>query len=273
VSCIESAASAPRRDESRRGSDDVVPGDRNPTPHRDKQELTVTAFYDGVLSPHDAEIAERLATVESRMARAAERSGRGRADITLVAVSKKFSAGHLRAGYAAGLREFGENYIQEFAEKRPELDDLTEAKYHFIGHLQSNKARLAGQLFDVIQTVDSAKLLARLDAELEVLLEVKLSDEENKSGARPEEVPALLEAAARYPHLAVTGLMTMPPWSTDAEHSRPYFKQLAALAREVGLKKLSMGVSGDLEVAIEEGATIVRVGTALFGPRAKPGLS
>jgi hypothetical protein len=215
-------------------------------------------------------LTERLAKVESRIERAAERSGRRRADITLVAVSKKFSAAHLRAAYAAGLREFGENYIQEFAEKRPQLDDLADAKYHFIGHLQSNKARLACQLFDVIQTVDSAKLLGRLDAKLEVMLEVKLSGEESKNGALPEEVPALLEAAAQYPHLTVSGLMTMPPWNIDPEHSRPYFRQLAALARDVGLKKLSMGMSGDLEVAIEEGATIVRVGTALFGPRAKP---
>jgi PLP dependent protein len=217
--------------------------------------------------------------VESRIQKAVERSGRRRSDITLVAVSKKFSAPHLRAGYAAGLREFGENYIQEFAEKRPELGDLAGARYHFIGHLQSNKARLACQLFDIVQTADSAKLLTRLDAaagelvsHLEVMLEVKLSDEESKSGARPEEVPALLEAASRCRHLAVSGLMTMPPWSADPEHSRPYFQRLAGLARGLGLKTLSMGMSGDLEVAIEEGATMVRVGTALFGPRAKPGL-
>lgn len=217
--------------------------------------------------------------MEGRIQQAVERSGRARSDVTLVAVSKKFSAPHLRAAYAAGLREFGENYIQEFAGKRSDLDDLTEAKYHFIGHLQSNKARLACQLFDIVQTADSEKLLARLDAaagelrsHLELMLEVKLSDEESKSGARPEEIPALLEAGARCSYLSVSGLMTMPPWSADPEHSRPYFQRLAALAREVGLKKLSMGMSGDLEVAIEEGATIVRVGTALFGPRPKPGL-
>jgi len=235
------------------------------------------ASYDGLLPLPDPPIAERLAIVESRVQKAVERSGRERSDITLVAVSKKFSAPHLRAAYAAGLREFGENYIQEFADKRPELNDLAEAKYHFIGHLQSNKARLACQLFQIVQTADSAKLLGRLDAAagelgstLEVMLEVKLADEESKSGARPAEVPALLEAASRCSHLAVSGLMTMPPWSADPEHSRPYFRQLAALARDVGLRKLSMGMSGDLEVAIEEGATIVRVGTALFGPRAKP---
>jgi PLP dependent protein len=217
--------------------------------------------------------------VEDRIQNAVERSGRARSDITLVAVSKKFSAAHLRAAYVAGLREFGENYIQEFAEKRPELGDLAQAKYHFIGHLQSNKARLACQLFDIVQTADSAKLLGRLDAaagelgsHLEVMLEVKVSDEESKSGARLEEIPALLDAGSRCSHLTLSGLMTMPPWSADPEHSRPYFQRLAALAHELGLKKLSMGMSGDLEVAIEEGATIVRVGTALFGPRAKPGL-
>ena len=183
----------------------------------------------------------------------------------------------MRTAYAAGLREFGENYIQEFAGKRPQLDDLQEAKYHFIGHLQSNKARLACQLFSVVQTADSPKLLSRLDAAagdlgtvLEVLLEIKLSGEESKSGARPEEVPGLLEAASGCRRLTVSGLMTMPPWNIDPEHSRPYFRRLAALGRETGLQKLSMGMSGDLEVAIEEGATIVRVGTALFGPRAKP---
>jgi pyridoxal phosphate enzyme (YggS family) len=212
------------------------------------------------------------------MERAAAESGRRRADITLVAVSKKFSADRLRAAYAAGLREFGENYIQEFAEKRPQLGDLAGAKYHFIGHLQSNKARLACELFDVIQTADSAKLLGRLDtaagelgSQLEVMLEVKLSGEESKSGAGPEEVPALLDAGSRCRHLTVSGLMTMPPWNIDPEHSRPYFRELAALGRALGLPKLSMGMSGDLEVAIQEGATIVRVGTALFGPRAKPG--
>ena len=196
-----------------------------------------------------------------------------------MAVSKKFSADRLREGYQCGLREFGENYIQEFAAKRPELDDLTGAKYHFIGHLQSNKARLACQLFNVVQTADSAKLLARLnaaagelDSPIEVMLEVKLSGEGSKAGAPPEELEALVEAASRCPHLTLSGLMTMPPWSADPEHSRPYFRQLATLARGLGLEKLSMGMSGDLEVAIEEGATIVRVGTALFGPRAKPGL-
>lgn len=209
------------------------------------------------------------------MDRALERSGRRRSGVKLVAVSKKFSADHLREAYQAGLREFGENYIQEFAEKKPQLADLPEARFHFIGHLQSNKARLACDLFDVIQTADSAKLLERLNAcaaarPLEVLLEVKLSDEASKTGAAPAELAGLLAAARSATHLAVTGLMTMPPWSEDPESSRPYFRRLAALAREHNLPQLSMGMSNDFEAAIEEGATIIRVGTALFGARRKP---
>lgn len=220
-------------------------------------------------------IETRLQLVESRIQNAVRRAHRQRSEITLVAVSKKFSADRIREAYQAGLREFGENYVQEFAEKHPQLADLPEARFHLIGHLQTNKARLAADLFDVIQTADSPKLLQRLDAaatgaKLEILLEIKLSDEANKSGASPEDIADLLAAAAQCSHLQVSGLMTMPPWSDDPEQSRPYFKRLAALASEYKLSKLSMGMSGDLEVAIEEGATIIRVGTALFGARPKP---
>lgn len=219
---------------------------------------------------------DRLGAVEARIQHAVERSGRDRSEITLVAVSKKFSAERIREAYQAGLREFGENYVQEFADKQSDLSDLHKARFHLIGHLQSNKVRVACDLFDVIETADSAKLLQRLDAaaaergtKLEVLLEVKLSEEQSKAGADPEQLPKLLSAASACPHLQLTGLMTMPPWSDDPERSRPYFQSLAKLAREYGLAKLSMGMSADLEVAIEEGATIVRVGTALFGPRPK----
>jgi hypothetical protein len=140
--------------------------------------------------------------------------------------------------------------------------------------LQSNKTKIAAEIFDVIHTVDSAKIATRLDAEaggagLEVLIEVKLSTEPAKAGAAPGDVPALVEAIRGCPHLRLLGLMTMPPWSDDAETSRPYFARLRELAVKNGLGQLSMGMSHDLEVAIEEGATIVRVGTALFGPRAK----
>ncbi|MFL6350366.1 MAG: YggS family pyridoxal phosphate-dependent enzyme [Bryobacteraceae bacterium] len=229
------------------------------------------------MSRNESSFETRLEAVEDRIQRAVERSRRSRSDITLVAVSKKFSAAAIREAYGVGLREFGENYVQEFAEKHPELQDLNDGRFHLIGHLQSNKARVACELFKVIQTADSVKLLRRLDtaaaeakAQPEVLIEVKLSDEENKSGARPEELPSLMEASATCTHLNVSGLMTMPPWSTDAEQSRPYFQELARLARQYKLPQLSMGMSGDFEVAIEEGATIIRVGTALFGPRPKP---
>jgi pyridoxal phosphate enzyme (YggS family) len=211
------------------------------------------------------------------MQQAADRSGRLRSDVTLVAVSKKFSAATIREGYEAGLRDFGENYVQEFAAKRPELAGLADARFHLIGHLQSNKARDAGELFQVIHTIDSPKILQRLEnaaAErnkaVEVFAEIKLSQEQNKTGAAPGDIPAILEAAAQCRHVRLTGLMTMPPWSDNPENSRPYFRQLAQLARQFHLPGLSMGMSADFEVAIEEGATLVRVGTALFGSRPKP---
>jgi PLP dependent protein len=181
----------------------------------------------------------------------------------------------IREAYALGLGDFGENYVQEFEAKRLELADCPGARYHFIGHLQSNKTKTAAQIFDVIHTVDSAKIARRLDADaaappsIDVLIEVKLSTEPAKAGVAPGEVPALAEAIRGCAHLRLLGLMTMPPWSDDGEHSRPYFARLRELAGQNGLKHLSMGMSHDLEVAIEEGATIVRVGTALFGPRKK----
>ena len=194
-----------------------------------------------------------------------------------MAVTKKFSAERICEAYEAGLREFGENYVQEFAAKRPQLERMEDARFHLIGHLQSNKAAQACALFDVIETADSPKLLERLDRAanergrpMEVLIEIKLSEEQAKTGADPKEVPDLLQRAGACANLRVTGLMTMPPWSTDAEQSRPYFQHLAKLAREYGLPQLSMGMSNDFEVAIEEGATLIRIGTALFGPRPKP---
>ena len=221
---------------------------------------------------------EKLDHVESRIATAAARAGRERSDSLLVAVTKKFPAAVIREAYALGLRDFGENYVQEFEAKRAELADCPGARYHFIGHLQSNKTKIAAEIFEVIQTVDSPKIARRLDADarqagpqpsLDVLIEVKLSTEAAKAGAAPGEVPALVEAIRGCPHLRLLGLMTMPPWSDDAEQSRPYFARLRELAGQNGLQHLSMGMSHDLEVAIEEGATIVRVGTALFGPRRK----
>jgi len=216
---------------------------------------------------------ERLGQVEERISAAARSAGRARDEITLIAVTKKFDAGVIREAYDAGLRRFGENYVQEFETKRPALMDLTDAEFHLIGHLQSNKARVAADLFQVIQTIDSGKLARRLDTmldrPLEVMVEVKLSEEESKAGAAPESLPGLIELIRTCSHLSLTGLMTMPPWNIDPEVTRPYFRKLAALAREFGLPKLSMGMSHDLEAAIEEGATHIRIGTALFGPRKK----
>ncbi|MCE5308103.1 MAG: YggS family pyridoxal phosphate-dependent enzyme [Acidobacteriales bacterium] len=215
-------------------------------------------------------LAERIQQVEERIQNAACRAGRKREEITLIAVTKIFPASAIREAYELGLRHFGENYVQEFAGKRPELGGLSEATYHLIGHLQSNKSKIAADLFQVIQTVDSAKLARRLSEcghSLEVMIEVKVSGEGSKSGAAVEELPALVDAIRALPDVNLTGLMTMPPWSEDAELSRPYFRRLRELAQAHGLPHLSMGMSHDLEVAIEEGATHVRVGTALFGPR------
>jgi pyridoxal phosphate enzyme (YggS family) len=216
----------------------------------------------------------RMEEVERRIEAAVRRAGRRREEITLVAVTKMFPASTVRAAYEAGLRDFGENYVREFQGKRPDLADLPGARFHFIGHLQSNKAQRAAGLFDVIQTVDSPKLARRLSQaagrELEVMLEVKLGGEEAKSGARPEDLPALIETLVGCPNLRLTGLMTMPPWSDAPEESRPYFRALRELGVRHGLAGLSMGMSHDLEVAIEEGATRVRVGSAIFGPRRQP---
>jgi PLP dependent protein len=215
-------------------------------------------------------LAERLLQVEERIQAAARRAGRRRDEITLIAVTKIFPASSIREAYALGLRHFGENYVQEFAGKRGELDDLTDATYHLIGHLQSNKTKLAADLFHVVQTVDTVKLARRLGESgrtLEVMIEAKISEEDSKSGAAAEEIPALIEAVRAHSNLRLAGLMTMPPWSDDAELSRAYFRRLRALAEAHGLAQLSMGMSHDLEVAIEEGATHIRVGTALFGPR------
>jgi pyridoxal phosphate enzyme (YggS family) len=220
---------------------------------------------------------ERLKLVEDRIQKAAARCGRQRSGITLMAVTKKFSADVVREAYELGLRDFGENYVQEFEAKKPRLTAMPDARFHLIGHLQSNKTRVAAELFHAVQTVDSAKLARRLsdacvvtsenDKTLEVMIEVKLSEEESKFGALPEALPELVEAIRACARLRLTGLMTMPPWNDDPEQTRPYFARLAALAKQHALPKLSMGMSHDFEAAIEEGATHIRVGRGLFGPR------
>ena len=215
---------------------------------------------------------ERLEQVEDRVQKAVSRAGRARSDVTLIAVTKKFPAGVIREAHSLGLRHFGENYVQEFERKHPAVADLKGCEYHLIGHLQSNKARVAADLFQTIETVDSEKLARRLDQTerpLEVMIEVKLSEEESKSGAAPESLPALIEQIRSCANLRLSGLMTMPPWSDDPEVTRPYFRRLRERARKHALPNLSMGMSHDLEAAIEEGATHIRIGTALFGPRRK----
>ena len=217
-------------------------------------------------------LAERLESVEERILRAAQAAGRRRDEIRLVAVTKVFPSSAIVEAYELGLRHFGENYVQEFEHKYSEVASLKDARFHLIGHLQSNKSKRAAELFHVIQTVDSPKLARRLneaDRDLEIMLEVKLSDEEAKSGASPEDLSALIDEIAGLPRLKLRGLMTMPPWSDDPEPSRPYFRRLRELAARHGLPELSMGMSHDLEVAIQEGATTVRIGTALFGRRRK----
>ena len=219
-------------------------------------------------------LADRLQTVNERIRNACARARRDPAQVRLLAVTKIFPAEVIRDAYALGLREFGENYVQEMERKAPVLADLADARFHLIGHLQSNKTKKAAQLFTSVDSLDAPKLAARLNAEskpLEVMIEVKLSDEESKTGAPEADLPGIIdEIRTRCPNLTLRGLMTVPPWSEDAELSRPYFARLRELANRHQIPELSMGMSNDLEVAVEEGATWLRVGTALFGRRRKP---
>ncbi len=215
----------------------------------------------------------RLDRVRERINSACAAAHRDPVGVRLLAVTKIFGPEAIREAYALGLREFGENYVQEMERKAPAVADLTGARFHLIGHLQSNKAKKAAQLFASIDSVDAAKLAGRLDAEarpLDVMVEVKLSDEESKSGSPEADLPAIVDSIRACRNLTLRGLMTVPPWSEDAELSRPYFARLRELAARHAIPELSMGMSNDLEVAIAEGATWVRVGTALFGRRKKP---
>lgn len=218
------------------------------------------------------------------MAKAAARAGREASETRLIAVTKTKGADAVRAAYGAGVREFGENRVQEWEKKRPLVGELAGSVFHMIGHLQRNKARKAVALFDRIDSVDSLAVARKLDeaaAEvgliMPVLIEVRLSEEPAKSGIEPESLDRLAEDVAGLTHLDLQGLMTVPPWSEDPEPARPYFRRLAELSDRLGeqlgrkLPRLSMGMTNDFEVAIEEGATEVRIGTAIFGRRAKPG--
>jgi len=208
--------------------------------------------------------------VRERIENACARVHRSADSVRLLAVTKVFGPEAILEGYAAGLRDFGENYVQEMERKASAVAGLPGASFHLIGHLQSNKTKKAAELFSCIDSIDSLKLVTRLDGEakpLEVMIEVKLSPEENKSGADPADLSAIVDAIRATGNLRLTGLMTVPPWSEDAELARPCFARLRELAARYAIPQLSMGMSNDLEVAIEEGATWVRVGTALFGKR------
>lgn len=223
------------------------------------------------VSPQTSEsFASRLTQVRERIESACARAHRDPASVKLLAVTKVFGPDAIRTAYDAGLREFGENYVQEMERKAPVVSDLAGARFHLIGHLQSNKTKKAAQLFSSIDSIDSVKIAQRLDAEskaLDAMIEVKLSGEESKSGADPAELPGIVDAIRSSRCLKLVGLMTVPPWSEDAQLSRPYFARLRELAARHAIPELSMGMSNDLEVAIEEGATWIRIGTALFGRR------
>jgi len=226
-------------------------------------------------------IQDNIARVEDRIAATCRRSGRRREDVRLVAVSKTHPAESVRAAFAAGLRDFGENRVQEASAKCRALADLG-ATWHLVGHLQSNKARLARELFNWVHSLDSLRLAEKLaqaavpsGGRSPVLIEVNLGEEASKAGVRAAEVAALAEQIARLETLDLRGLMVIPPFLENPEGVRPYFRRLRALAGEidkrnlpnVSMRELSMGMSNDFEVAIEEGATMVRVGTAIFGKR------
>jgi pyridoxal phosphate enzyme (YggS family) len=235
----------------------------------------------GEASVSVGDVGENLARIRARIAAAAQRAGRESGEVTLIGVSKTHPAEAIRAAYAAGLRDFGENRVQEREGKRTALADL-DAKWHLIGHLQSNKAARAAGLFHSVDSVDAFSLALRLDRargdaaggeRLRVLLEVRVAEEETKSGVSATELPALAERVTTLPGLHLSGLMCIPPFLEDVAQVRPYFRRLRELrdqlATQLGqaLPVLSMGMSHDFEVAIEEGATEVRVGTALFGQR------
>jgi len=214
-------------------------------------------------------IETNIARVRERIARAAERAGRDPKDITLVAVTKTTDVDGVRRALEAGLRHFGENRVQEAERKLAELGGLrSQMTWHMVGTLQSNKAKDAIQLFDIMQSVDSVRLGERLDRLLDrrmpVFLEVNVAGEAAKHGFGPGEVAEACAALRRCPHLDVRGLMTIAPLATDPEQARPVFRRLRALALGLGLPELSMGMTDDFEVAIEEGATTVRIGRAIF---------
>ena len=239
----------------------------------------------------ESDVRRRVADVRRRLEQACARAGRDPGELTLVGVSKRQDPARIAAAIRAGIRELGENYVQELRDKLPHVQRLLEGhhpppRWRMVGHLQRNKARHAIELFDAVDTLDRESLALELDRRianaglrqpLEVCLQVNLSGESQKGGVGEEELPALLEACAPLEHLRVVGLMTIPAATRDPEETRLVFARLRqlrdTLARRPGgtaLRELSMGMSSDFELAVEEGATLVRVGTALFGPRDPP---
>ena len=226
------------------------------------------------------QIKENVARVRERVGAACRRCGRAPDDVKLLAISKTFPPESIRAAYEVGLRDLGENRVQEAKAKRPALADLS-ITWHLVGHLQTNKAKAARELFHWVHSVDSFRLAQKLDqaaapgGRLPILLEVNLGGEESKAGVGAPEIAQLAEQISQLATLEIRGLMVIPPFFDDPEQVRPYFRRLRELAQEidargianVSMRELSMGMSNDFEVAIEEGATIIRVGTAIFGPR------
>ena len=225
-------------------------------------------------------IAEQLEEIRRQIAENATKCGRNPEEIRLLAVSKTVSADRIREAVAAGQRIFGENYIQEAEEKYQQISSL--AEFHCIGHIQANKAKMAAAIFSMVQTIDREKIAHELNKyrqamgkPLAALLQVNVGGEEQKSGVKPTDCESLLRAIHGLPWLRLVGLMTIPPYSPNPEDSRPFFRELRQLAATLAEKELfarpkvelSMGMSGDFIVAIEEGATIIRVGTAIFGQR------
>jgi PLP dependent protein len=229
-------------------------------------------------------IADNLAGVRERIEIAARRAGRRSEDVVLMAVSKTFPVESIREACSAGLRVFGENRVQEFAGKIDPLRDLHDAEWHLIGHLQTNKAAKAAELFAAVDSVDSLRLAQKLNAsagqlgkKLAVLIEINVGGESAKSGVAPDsdDLKEMLLAAPELLHLEFRGLMTVPPFTDDPQEARPYFRTLRELRDQISARRLpdidlsvlSMGMSHDFEIAIEEGSTCVRVGTAIFGER------
>jgi len=225
-----------------------------------------------------SKISDNVARINERIANAAGKIGRDPAEIALVAVSKTKPASMIREAYEAGLRTFGENYAQEMAAKAEELADL-DISWHFIGHLQRNKARLVAPVASCVETVDSTRLAealnSKLDRPLDILIEIKIGEEKTKSGIDEDDLPHFLEELKAFDKLNPRGLMTIPPYIPDPEAARPHFAKLREIMARLHAQnivgssfvELSMGMSHDFETAIEEGATTVRVGTAIFGER------